>query len=57
MLLTPGRYVGAADLEDDDVPFPERFAALNARLEGHFAEASTLTAAIRSSLAGIVVDG
>ena len=21
-VLTPGRYVGAADLEDDDVPFP-----------------------------------
>jgi type I restriction-modification system DNA methylase subunit len=26
-ILTPGRYVGAADVEDDYVPFGERFGA------------------------------
>ncbi len=52
-VLTPGRYVGAADLDDDDVPFPERFAALRAKLDGQFAEAATLTATIRSRLAGV----
>ena len=49
-VLTPGRYVGAADVEDDDVPFPERFAALRAKLEEQFAEADKLTATIRTSL-------
>ncbi|MDE8345214.1 MAG: class I SAM-dependent DNA methyltransferase [Acidocella sp.] len=38
-VLTPGRYVGAADVEDDEVPFEERFAALNATLEAQFAKA------------------
>ncbi len=45
-VLTPGRYVGAADNEEDDVPFTERFAALNATLETQFAQADELTAAI-----------
>jgi type I restriction enzyme M protein len=31
-VLTPGRYVGAADIEDEDVPFPERFALLKKKL-------------------------
>ncbi|WP_342714119.1 class I SAM-dependent DNA methyltransferase [Bradyrhizobium sp. B039] len=31
-VLTPGRYVGAEDTEDDGVPFTERFAALKAQL-------------------------
>ena len=33
-ILTPGRYVGAVDVEDDDVPFAERFRSLRAKLEG-----------------------
>ena len=52
-VLTPGRYVGAADVEDDDVPFAERFAALNATLETQFAEADRLTAAIRARLKAV----
>jgi type I restriction enzyme M protein len=31
-VLTPGRYVGAADAEDEDVPFPVRFAQLKGQL-------------------------
>ncbi|MBT3071432.1 type I restriction-modification system subunit M [Rhodomicrobium sp. Az07] len=49
-VLTPGRYVGAADAEDDEVPFKERFAALQARLEEQFAESEALTATIRERL-------
>ena len=43
-VLTPGRYVGAAVEEDDDVPFVERFAALREKLEEQFAEGDRLTA-------------
>jgi type I restriction enzyme M protein len=52
-VLTPGRYVGAEDIEDDDLPFPERFATLKLKLEEQFAEADKLTATIRAELAGI----
>jgi type I restriction enzyme M protein len=37
-VLTPGRYVGAEDAEDDGVPFEEKFAALREALEGHFSK-------------------
>ena len=56
-VLTPGRYVGAADVEDDDVPFAERFTALRAKLEEQFTIGEQLTAVIRAKLAGVVVDG
>ena len=52
-VLTPGRYVGAEDVEDDDVPFHKRFAALRAKLDAHFAEAEALTEAIRDRLKAI----
>ena len=52
-----GTICWRADVEDDDVPFPERFAALRAKLEEQFAEAEKLTAIIRTRLAGVGVDG
>ena len=55
--LTPGRYVGAADMEDDDEPFAERFAALTTKLEGQFSEAAGLTNTIRISLSAVKIDG
>jgi type I restriction enzyme M protein len=56
-VLTPGRYVGAADIEDDELPFEERFEALKARLENQFAEAEKLTSTIRATSARLVVNG
>jgi type I restriction enzyme M protein len=56
-VLTPGRYVGAADVEDDDLPFLERFLALRATLEGQFEQADKLTGVIRARLAEVDGDG
>lgn len=52
-VLTPGRYVGAEDVEDDGVTFSERFAALKAKLEGQLVEADKLTTTIRAKLAEV----
>ena len=52
-VLTPGRYVGAAEAEEDGVPFAIRFAALNKTLEAQFTEAEMLTGRIRQALASV----
>ena len=55
-VLTPGRYVGAADIDDDETPFIERFTALQTKLEEQFAEAEQLTSTIRQRLEGVFTD-
>ena len=52
-VLTPGRYVGAEAEDEDDVPFAERFRALQEQLAAQFADAEELTATIRGRLAGV----
>jgi len=52
-VLTPGRHVGAADAQEDDVPFAERFAALRDTMTAQFAEAEDLSALIQTKLAEI----
>ncbi|MBY7893123.1 type I restriction-modification system subunit M [Vibrio fluvialis] len=52
-VLTPGRYVGAADEEDDGVPFAEKMATLTAKLSEQFAESAKLEAEIKKNLAGL----
>jgi type I restriction-modification system DNA methylase subunit len=49
-ILTPGRYVGAAEVEDDGEPFEERMERLTTELEEQFAESARLEAAIRQNL-------
>ncbi len=56
-VLTPGRYVGAADTDDEETPFSERFSALQALLEMQFSEATALTQKIRERLGKVKVDG
>jgi len=51
-VLTPGRYVGLPD-EEDDFNFVERFAALKDQFESQLLEEAKLNQAIAESLAGI----
>ena len=55
-VLTPGRYVGAADVDDDEAPFAERFATLRGILEEQFAHGERLNNKIRVNLAGVAAD-
>ena len=55
-VLTPGRYVGAADVEDDGVPFAEKFAVLREQLEAQFAEGRRLEQCIGEAM-GAVTNG
>ncbi|MGN6306792.1 MAG: type I restriction-modification system subunit M [Mesorhizobium sp.] len=56
-VLTPGRYVGAAEAEGDEVPFAERLAALQKVLEVQLDKSARLAEAIRANLAGIASRG
>lgn len=49
-VLTPGRYVGAAAVEDDGIPFEEKMSELSAKLYEQFEEADKLEAVIRKNL-------
>jgi type I restriction enzyme M protein len=55
-VLTPGRFVGAAEVEEDDTPFLERFTELQSKLEQQFSVADNLTATIRKKLLEISVN-
>ncbi len=52
-VLTPGRYVGAEDIEDDGEPFEEKMSRLTTELAGQFAESAKLEAAIKANLEGL----
>ena len=52
-VLTPGRYVGAEEVEDDGEPFDRKMKRLTTELEGQFAESAKLEKAIRQNLKGL----
>jgi type I restriction enzyme M protein len=52
-ILTPGRYVGAADVEDDGEPFDDKMARLTEELKQQTAEAAKLDALIWANLEDI----
>ena len=52
-VLTPGRYVGAEEIEDNGEPFEEKMTRLVAELNGQFAESAKLEKAIRQNLKGL----
>jgi type I restriction enzyme M protein len=49
-VLTPGRYVGAAEIEDDGIPFETKMAELSQTLYQQMDEAEKLDAVIRKNL-------
>jgi len=52
-VLTPGRYVGAADVEDDGEVFEEKMLRLTATLDQQFEQSSKLETLIRQNLRGL----
>ena len=52
-ILTPGRYVGIEEEEDDGEPFEEKMARLTATLSEQFAKSRELEDEIRKQLGGI----
>lgn len=52
-VLTPVRYVGAAEVEEEEEPFEERMVRLITKLEEYFEEAARLEAAIRANFKGV----
>jgi len=52
-VLTPGRYVGIEDVEDDGIPFDEKMENMTAELAELFAKSRNLEDEIRKNLGGI----
>ena len=52
-VLTPGRYVGAAALEDDGIPFETKMKELSTTLYAQMEESEKLDAVIRENLKGL----
>jgi type I restriction enzyme M protein len=51
--LTPGRYVGAPESEEDEIEFEERMAALVDRLADELTEADRLSTEVKKALAAV----
>ena len=56
-VLTPGRYVGAEEIEDDGEPFDQKMQRLTTTLFEQFAESARLEKAIRKNLKGLGYGG
>ncbi|HEJ5996024.1 TPA: type I restriction-modification system subunit M [Pseudomonas aeruginosa] len=52
-VLTPGRYVGAMEQEDDGEPFAKKMQRLTTQLAEQFVESAKLEEEIRQNLAGL----
>lgn len=52
-VLTPGRYVGAEEQDDDGEPFEQKIGRLVLKLEEQFAESARLEKVIRTNLKGL----
>jgi len=55
-VLTPGRYVGAEEQEEDGEAFADKMARLTAQLAEQFAESDRLEGEIKKNLTGLGYD-
>jgi type I restriction enzyme M protein len=56
-VLTPGRYVGAEEVEDDGEPFGQKMQRLVGELNEQFAESAKLESAIKANIRGLGYGG
>ena len=56
-VLTPGRYVGAEEVEEDDEPFDQKMTRLTTELDAQFAESARLEQLIKANLRGLGYGG
>ena len=52
-ILTPGRYVGIEEKNEDNEPFADKMTRLTTELSGMFAKSHKLEEQIKKNLAGI----
>lgn len=55
-VLTPGRYVGVEDSNDDDIPFDEKMKTITSELSKQFEESHNLEEEIKKNLKAIGYD-
>ncbi|WP_281988959.1 type I restriction-modification system subunit M [Aquimarina aggregata] len=55
-VLTPGRYVGSKEKEEDSEPFSEKMERMTSELKEHFNESNQLESLIKTQLEGLGYD-
>ncbi len=55
-VLTPGRYVGTEEVEDDGIPYEEKVAVISENLKGYFEKSIELQERIKENLKKVGID-
>ncbi len=55
-VLTPGRYVGTEEVEDDGIPYDEKVTAISENLKGYFEKSIELQKRIKTNLKKVGIE-
>ena len=55
-VLTPGRYVGTEEVEDDGISYEEKVGAISENLKGYFEKSIELQERIKTNLAKVGIE-
>lgn len=55
-VLTPGRYVGTEEVEDDGISFDEKVTAITEKLKAHFEKSNELQKRIKTNLKKVGIE-